>query len=98
MYAVEWLKQGVTVERETFALANLANAVAAARSRAVAVAARHPGEEPDGFRLIDDATGATALTVKMYDRRRRDGSSPHGGRQPNEISKSAFHSIVSLLL
>jgi hypothetical protein len=31
MFAVEWLKQGVTVERE--ALANLADAVATARAR-----------------------------------------------------------------
>jgi hypothetical protein len=28
MFAVEWLKQGVTVETETSALANLADAVA----------------------------------------------------------------------
>jgi hypothetical protein len=98
MFAVEWLGQGVTVEREAFALGSLANAVTAARLRAVPVTARHPGEEPDGFRVIDDATGATALTVKMYDRRRRDGSLPHGGGQPNEISKSALHTIVSLLL
>jgi hypothetical protein len=35
---------GVTVESETFALAELADAVAAARWRAVAVAMRHPGE------------------------------------------------------
>ena len=47
MFAVEWLKQGVTVERETSALANLADAVATARARAEAVVARHAeGDDP----------------------------------------------------
>jgi hypothetical protein len=70
MFAVEWLKLGVTVEREAFALANIADAVAVTRARADRVAARHPREEPDSFRLIDDATGAIVVTVRMCARPR----------------------------
>jgi hypothetical protein len=69
MFAVEWLRQGVAVERETSALANLADAVATTRARADMVAARHPSEEPDGFRLID-STGAVLITFKFVLRRR----------------------------
>jgi hypothetical protein len=82
MFAVEWLRQGVTVEREGFALADLANAVTIARWRAVAVAARHPLEKPNSFRLIDDATGAIVLTVKLYDRMRSDAFGGHAGTRP----------------
>jgi hypothetical protein len=64
MFAIEWLRQGVTVERETSALANLADAVATTRARVDLVAARHPLEVPDGFRLID-ATGAVVITFKF---------------------------------
>jgi hypothetical protein len=67
MFAIEWLKQGITVEREAFGLANPADAVEFTRARASVVAARHPREEPDSFRLVDNATGATVVTVKMYD-------------------------------
>jgi hypothetical protein len=69
MFAVEWLRQGVTVEKETSAVANVADAVAAARARADAVVARHPREEPDGFRLIDPS-GAVLITFKfLYEHR-----------------------------
>jgi hypothetical protein len=64
MFAVEWLRQGVPVEKETSALSNLADAVATTRARAGLVAARHPREEPDGFRLID-RTGAVLITFKF---------------------------------
>jgi hypothetical protein len=97
MFAVEWLRQGVTVERESFALADLANAVTIARWRAVAVAARHPLEKPDGFRLIDDSTGAFVLTVKLYDRERCDASTFRDGSERRPFGPE-FHSIVSLLL
>jgi hypothetical protein len=42
MFGVEWLKQGVPVERETSALADLSDAVATTRARVDLVAARHP--------------------------------------------------------
>jgi hypothetical protein len=42
MFAVEWLRQGVTIERETSAIANVADAVAAARAGADVVTARQP--------------------------------------------------------
>jgi hypothetical protein len=68
MFAVEWLRQGVPVERETSALGDLADAVLTTRARADLVAARHPLDEPDGFRLID-ATGAVLITFKFLTKR-----------------------------
>jgi hypothetical protein len=70
MFAVEWLRSGRLVERDSSALVSLANAVTAARFRSVAVAARHPLEKPDSFRVFDDCTGTTVLTVKLHDRQR----------------------------
>jgi hypothetical protein len=96
MFAVEWLRRGRLVERESSALASLANAVTAARFRAAAVAARHPLEKPDSFRVFDDQTGATVLTVKLHDRQRDDVPALHEGER--RASEPEFHSIVSLLL
>jgi hypothetical protein len=56
MFAIDWLKGGILVERETSVSPSAAEAIAAAKLRAHAVARRHPGQEPDTFRLID-ATG-----------------------------------------
>ena len=56
MFAIDWLKKGILVERETSILPSAAEAVAAAKMRAHDVARRHPGREPDTFRLVD-ATG-----------------------------------------
>jgi hypothetical protein len=56
MFAIDWLKRGILVERETSVLRSAAEAVAAAKLRAHDVARRHPGQEPDTFRLMD-ATG-----------------------------------------
>jgi hypothetical protein len=56
LFAIDWLKRGIPVERETSVLASAAEAVAAAKLRAREVARRHPGQEPDTFRLMD-ATG-----------------------------------------
>jgi hypothetical protein len=56
MFAIDWLKRGILVERETSVLPSAAEAVAAAKLRAHDVARRHPGQEPDTFRLMD-ATG-----------------------------------------
>jgi hypothetical protein len=66
MFAVEWLKRGITVEREVFGLTSPADAVEFTRARAAIVAARHPCEKPDSFRLVDNATGAIVVTVKMH--------------------------------
>jgi len=63
MFAIDWLRQGVPVERETSVLTNVADVVAAARAKADAVAARHRGKEPDSFRLID-ATGSIVCVYK----------------------------------
>jgi hypothetical protein len=56
MFAIDWLKKGILVERETSVLPSAAEAVSAAKLRAHDVARRHPGQEPDTFRLMD-ATG-----------------------------------------
>jgi hypothetical protein len=69
MFAVEWLRQGVTIERETSAIANVADAVDAARARADVVVARHPRDEPDSFRLVEQ-NGAVLMTVKFFSGRR----------------------------
>jgi hypothetical protein len=53
MFAIDWLKRGILVERETSVSPSAAEAVAAAKLRAHDVARRHPGEEPDTFRLVD---------------------------------------------
>jgi hypothetical protein len=65
MFAIDWLRRGVPVERETSVATNVEDAIAAARTRADAVAARLPNREPDSFRLID-ATGSVVLTVKLW--------------------------------
>jgi hypothetical protein len=56
MSAIDWLKKGILVERETSVLPSAAEAVAAAKLRAHDVARRYLGQEPDTFRLMD-ATG-----------------------------------------
>jgi hypothetical protein len=56
MFGIEWLRRGVPIEKETSVLTSEAEAITAAESRARFVAKRHPGREPDSFRLTD-ATG-----------------------------------------
>jgi hypothetical protein len=63
VFAVEWLRRGVQVEREVSASANPGD-VQGGRGP------RHPRDEPDSFRLIDDATGAIVISVKISERRR----------------------------
>ena len=55
MFAIDWLKRGILVERETSVLPSAAEVIAAAKLRARDVARRHPGQEPDTFRLMDAA-------------------------------------------
>jgi hypothetical protein len=64
MFAVEWLKQGVLIDRETSALADLSDAVPTTRARVDLVTARHPLAEPDGFRLLD-TSGSVLITFKF---------------------------------
>jgi hypothetical protein len=56
LFAIDWLRRGVRIERETSVLTDLDAVVVLTRSRAPDVAMRHPGREPDSFRLTD-ATG-----------------------------------------
>jgi hypothetical protein len=56
LFAIVWLKRGIVVGTETSVSPSAAEAIAAAKMRAHDVARRHPGEEPDTFRLMD-ATG-----------------------------------------
>ena len=55
MFGIEWLRKGVPVDKETSASTSEADAVDRARGRAIEVARRHPGQEPDCFRLTDAA-------------------------------------------
>jgi hypothetical protein len=56
MFGIEWLRNGMLVDRDTTVSAGEAEAVANARSRATEVAARHPKRrQPDSFRLTDAA-------------------------------------------
>jgi|HubBroStandDraft_6_1064221.scaffolds.fasta_scaffold1847770_1 hypothetical protein len=68
MFSVEWLKRGITVEQETSALGNLADAAMTTRARAELVVARHRLDEPDGFRLLD-TPGTVLITFKFVARR-----------------------------
>jgi hypothetical protein len=56
VFAIHWLKRGILVEKEISVLTSAVEAIAAAKLRAHDVARRHPGQEPDTFRLVD-ATG-----------------------------------------
>jgi hypothetical protein len=56
LFAIDWLKRGILVEKETSVLPSAAQAITAAKLRAHDVARPHPGQEPDTFRLTD-ATG-----------------------------------------
>jgi hypothetical protein len=55
MFGIDWLRNGVPVDREASVLSE-AEAVAAAKNRALDVAKRPPLREPDSFRLTE-ATG-----------------------------------------
>jgi len=56
MFAIEWLRRGTPVEKEISVLSSEAEVIVGAKNRAPDVAKRHPGREPDSFRLTD-ATG-----------------------------------------
>jgi hypothetical protein len=56
LFAIDWLRGGILVEREACVLTTKDEAIAAAKTRAHDVARRHPEQEPDSFRLTD-ATG-----------------------------------------
>jgi hypothetical protein len=56
MFGIEWLRSGSPVEKGTSVLTSEVEVVAGAMSRALDTVKRHPGKEPDSFRLTD-ATG-----------------------------------------
>jgi hypothetical protein len=56
VFGIDWLRTGIPIAKETSVLQGEAEVVADARRRAPDVVKRHPGREPDGFRLTD-ATG-----------------------------------------
>ena len=62
MFGIEWLKNGLLVEKETSGAKAEAEAISSARRRAPEVAARLPGREPDSFRLSD----ATGKAIGVY--------------------------------
>jgi hypothetical protein len=67
LFAIDWLSRGILVERETSVLTDVDAVVALTRSRAPEVTMRHPGREPDSFRL----TNASGLSFGVYLIRRK---------------------------
>jgi hypothetical protein len=53
LFAIDWMRRGAPIERETSILTDIDAVIALARSKAPEVAMRHPGREPDSFRLTD---------------------------------------------
>ena len=79
MFAIVWLRRGIVVETETSVLPSAAEAIAAAKLRAHDVARRHPGQEPDTFRLMD----ATGKILGVFPKR-----SPNYQRRLNDPNAS----------
>ena len=55
MFAVEWLAHGSLVDKEISVSVEQSEVIARAKARAPDMAKRHPGREPDTFRLKDPA-------------------------------------------
>jgi hypothetical protein len=55
MFGVDWLRAGVPVDKHASVLTSKTEVVADAQTRARDVARRHPGREPDSFRLTGPA-------------------------------------------
>jgi hypothetical protein len=53
MFGIEWLRNGVPVDKETSVLTSAAEAIAAASSRRRRDVDRHPERGPDSYRLTD---------------------------------------------
>jgi hypothetical protein len=53
MFGIEWLRNGVVIDRGITVIVDEAGAIANARNRAVEVAERHRDGPPDSFRLTD---------------------------------------------
>jgi hypothetical protein len=55
MFGIDWLRGGVPVHKDASVLTSQAEVIADARIRARDVVRRHPGREPDSFRLTGPA-------------------------------------------
>jgi hypothetical protein len=66
MFGIEWLSDGVLVDKDSTVSVGEVEAVANARSRAAEVAARHRKRRPDSFRLTD-ATGKVFGVFPIYE-------------------------------
>ena len=53
MFGIHWLRGRALVEKQTSELPELADVLAATRSCARDVGARHPGNAPDSFKVFD---------------------------------------------
>jgi hypothetical protein len=62
MFGIDWLRAGVPVDKDASVLTSKAEVVADARLRARDVVKRHPGREPDSFRL----TGPTGEIFGVF--------------------------------
>jgi hypothetical protein len=70
MFGIDWLRNGILIEKETSVFADEKHVIAAARHRAPNVASRHPDREPDSFRLTD----ATGRILGVFPIRSRGGT------------------------
>jgi hypothetical protein len=53
MFAIDWMRRGVPVLRETSLESTVDDAVAAAQARAGAIRVQLHDREPDSFRVVD---------------------------------------------
>jgi hypothetical protein len=60
MFGVIWLKGEIPIDQETSALVHLGEVIESAEHRATEVRRRHPGNEPDGFKVIDSTGNEVA--------------------------------------
>ena len=69
VFAIDWLKGAIPVEKETCVLGTKEEAIAAAKTRAPDVIKRRSGREPDSFRLTD-ANGKILAIVPIRESKR----------------------------
>ena len=69
MFSIDWLKGAIPIEKAICTLAPKDEAIAAAKTRALDIAKRHSGREPDGFRLTD-AAGKILAIIPIRDSKR----------------------------
>jgi hypothetical protein len=90
MFGIDWLRAGVPVDKDASVLTSEAEVVADARMRARDVVKRHPGREPDSFRL-------TGPTGEIFGVSKSTGDSNFAARELGWVgTRSAAASFFGL--